>query len=83
MKRKVQWTNHALRIAGRLDRPTRQRVLEALDRLAATGQGDLKRLKGDRQGILRLRVGGWRILLFEESSDELIVRSIVPRGDAY
>jgi len=83
MKRQVRWTNRALRIAKRLDRPTRQRVLDAVDRLAATGQGDLKRLKGAQSGILRLRVGGWRVLLLEVGEDELIVRSILPRGDAY
>jgi mRNA-degrading endonuclease RelE of RelBE toxin-antitoxin system len=83
MKRQVRWTNRALRILRRLDRPTRHRVLDAVDRLATTGEGDLKRLKGERQGILRLRVGGWRVLLIDANHAELVIRSIVPRGDAY
>lgn len=42
----VQWTNRALRVASRLDRPTRERITKQVESLAATGEGDVKRLKG-------------------------------------
>lgn len=41
-------------------------ILKALHRYAATGQGDVKALSGEFQGLLRLRVGSHRVL-FDES----------------
>ncbi|MBI4504564.1 MAG: type II toxin-antitoxin system RelE/ParE family toxin [Chloroflexi bacterium] len=45
-----------------MDRSSRERVLRALDRLAQTGQADLKRLRGSSDEW-RLRVGDWRVRL--------------------
>jgi hypothetical protein len=44
----------------RLDPPTQERVRQALSRLAATGQGDVRRLQGLEEEY-RLRVGDWRV----------------------
>jgi mRNA-degrading endonuclease RelE of RelBE toxin-antitoxin system len=46
----------------RLDRETAMRILLALTRFQATGEGDVKPLT-DREGLYRLRVGKWRVFL--------------------
>lgn len=83
MSWKVQWTKRALRVASRLDRPTRERITEEIESFAATGQGDVKRLKGRLVGILRLRVGEWRVFFSKEEGQILLIRAVRPRGDAY
>jgi mRNA interferase RelE/StbE len=80
---RVEWTNRALRNVARLDRPTRERLIKGVESLAATGQGDVKRLQGTRQELYRLRVGDWRIFFSKEPGGVLLIRTVRPRGDAY
>jgi mRNA interferase RelE/StbE len=47
---------------------------------AASGKGDVKRLKG-RQGS-RLRVGDWRVIFYEEDG-AIIVAAVGHRRDIY
>jgi mRNA interferase RelE/StbE len=65
----------------RLDRDTAMRIFTALHRFAETGQGDVKRLKGEG-GELRLRVGDYRLRLTEEL-DALHVTRVRHRKEAY
>ena len=60
-------------------RVVQARIDAALVRFAATGQGDVKSLKG-RPGELRLRVGKWRIFFFLESPDLIRVLGIDKPG---
>lgn len=76
----VRWTNRALRVAARLDRATRERINREVETFTATGQGDVKRLKGTKHELFRLRVGGWRIFFSKEEDRLLVVRAIRPRG---
>ena len=54
---RVELAPRALKDLRRLDRPVQQRIIDALDRLAANAQlsGDVKRLSGSSE--FRLRVG--------------------------
>jgi mRNA interferase RelE/StbE len=79
----VQWTNRALRVASRLDRPTRERITKQIESFATTGQGDVKRLKGGLEGLFRIRVGEWRVFFSKEEGQLLLIRAVRPRGDAY
>jgi len=54
----VQFLPAGFRDLDGLDRITQRRVTAALERFAATGHGDVKRLQG-RPGEFRLRVGKW------------------------
>ncbi len=45
MSWRVRWSDEALKDMRRIDRPTRQRILNALDRFVETGQGDIVRLR--------------------------------------
>jgi mRNA interferase RelE/StbE len=58
----------------------RQRIDARLTEFATTGKGDVKRLKG-RHG-LRLRVGDWRVIFYEESGS-IIVVAVGHRRDIY
>ena len=80
---RLEWTDRALRDAERLDRRTRERILAALERLAATNYGDVERLHG-RDREWRLRMGQWRVrLIFDAESGTIVILRVLPRGRAY
>jgi mRNA interferase RelE/StbE len=80
--RRIVFRPAALRDLERLDRIVQARIDAALVRYAATGYGDVKSLK-DRAGLLRLRVGKWRIFFRNEVPDLIRVIGIDNRGEAY
>ena len=83
MSWQIQWSGHARRDLRRLDLPVQRRILEAIGRLAATGQGDVRPLQG-RSGEYRLRVGDWRVIFSREAGVLVIlILRVQPRGDAY
>lgn len=60
------------------DRPTKQRLLAAIEKLPL---GDVKKLQGF-QNDYRLRVGDLRIL-FSISDETITIKDVLPRGQAY
>lgn len=83
MTLQIHWTDRALKDVARLDRRTRERIVVALERLAASQQGNIRRLQGSQREILRLRVGDWRVLFSQEQEVGILVRRVLPRGSAY
>ena len=67
----------------RLDRPIRDRVLDAVDRLTGDPpHGDLVRLSGRDEW--RLRVGDWRVRCeLDVERQVVLVLRVLPRGRAY
>ncbi len=57
-------------------------ILTAIHRLAETGAGRVKELKG-KQGEKRLRVGDFRVRFTEEEPDTLRIHAVKNRNDAY
>jgi len=57
-------------------------ILTAIHRYAATGQGRVKRLGGELEGVLRLRAGNHRVF-FEETEDTITIHHVRDRKDAY
>lgn len=79
--RRVIVTSPARRDLRRLDPPVRQRILVALERLAADPpRGDVTRLAGSDE--YRLRVGDWRVR-FRRDTEIIYVLRVLPRGRAY
>lgn len=79
----VEYEPRAIKDLRRLDRPIRERIVNAIDRLAAHDpSADVKRLRD--MPLYRLRVGDWRVL-FSQDGDRLIVMivRVLPRGRAY
>jgi mRNA interferase RelE/StbE len=65
-----------------IDQQTAMSILTGLHRYAETGQGDVKALQGDLEGLLRLRIGEYRVL-FDETADAINVHRVRNRREAY
>ncbi len=81
---RIEFAPSARKDLRRLDRQVQQRIVDALDRLAAGERlaGDVRRLAGSTE--YRLRVGDWRVR-FELDGDLLLITvvRVLPRGRAY
>lgn len=71
-----------------LDTTTRQRIKQALYELEAAESPLLlprvRPLTGRLKGEVRVRVGGWRLLLTPDREARVLhLYAILPRGDAY
>ncbi len=64
----------------KLTQKVRERVNARLDQFAATGHGDVKKLKG-RAGA-RLRVGDWRAIFYEERGT-IVITAVGHRREIY
>jgi mRNA interferase RelE/StbE len=64
----------------KLPQQLRDRIGRKLDAFAATGQGDVKKLKG-QQGA-RLRVRDWRVIFYEEG-EMVVVVAVGHRREIY
>jgi mRNA interferase RelE/StbE len=83
MSWEIVWTDEAVADMRRLDRIVAHRVRQAIHRLAETGYGDVKRLKG-REYEWRLRVGDWRVkFTYHKSAGRMEILNVWPRKDAY
>lgn len=64
----------------KLPRQLRERIGKKLDAFAATGHGDIKKLKG--QAGARLRIGDWRVIFYEDG-DRIVVVAVGHRREIY
>jgi mRNA interferase RelE/StbE len=78
--RSIVFTPAAVRQWTKLSAAVRARLRTRLEAFAATGHGDVKALKG-RAGM-RLRVGDWRVIFYEEG-DAVVVVAVGHRRDIY
>lgn len=77
----VTYSKTALNYLQKLDRKTKQRIFEAINRLPE--KGDIIKMKGQKiEDIFRLRVGSYRII-FLMAKELIKVLDIAPRGEAY
>ncbi|MDP9120068.1 MAG: type II toxin-antitoxin system RelE/ParE family toxin [Acidobacteriota bacterium] len=82
MTLRVSWTSPAERDLRRLEQELQRRIVDAVDRFADTGHGDVVRLKDVSPPEYRLRVGDWRVR-FAKGTDTLSVLRMLPRDKAY
>ena len=78
--RKIVFTATATRQWLKLSPQIRDRVRKKLEAFAATGLGDVKKLKG--QAGARLRVGDWRVIYYEET-ETIVVTAVGHRREIY
>ena len=79
----IRWTRPAEKDLRRLDVSVERRVLEAVARLAETGQGNMRQLAG-RDHQWRLRVGDFRVILTLDAKARIaVVHAVRHRSDAY
>lgn len=72
MKRALRYEGRVNKDLRRLDPDTQARILSALERFAATGEGDVRPLRGEFAGSYRLRVGKWRVYLLLEETQIIV-----------
>ena len=65
----------------RIDRETVMRILTGLHRFAETGEGNIKKMRGE-QDELRLRVGDYRVR-FELDGETVRILPVRNRREAY
>jgi mRNA-degrading endonuclease RelE of RelBE toxin-antitoxin system len=82
MGRKIIWTDQAKAQLRAIDQATALRILHALARLLATGEGDVKRLQDIDPPEFRLRVGDYRVR-FHDFGDSIRVLAVLHRSEAY
>ncbi|HEV2348473.1 MAG TPA: type II toxin-antitoxin system RelE/ParE family toxin [Terriglobia bacterium] len=80
--KKIVFSERARADIRALSRETAMVIFEALHRFAETGQGDTKKLKGDREE-LRLRIGDYRVFFVSPSASTIEIRRVLHRKDAY
>lgn len=78
LSKSPEYSKQATKYINGLDRPSKQRVRDAIQKIP---QGNIKPLQG-APGTLRLRIGDWRIL-FSYINNGVYIREIKPRGDIY
>ena len=77
------WSHRAAVEIDSLTPQVRDRIMDAVDRFARTGHGDVKALKGPGR-LLRLRVGDWRVIFTSDTSHQtLYIASLHSRATAY
>jgi len=80
--KEIEWTDASLEDMATLDQGMARRVKQAVERLAVTGAGNVKKLQGIDPPEHRLRVGDWRVR-FEVDGVTLRVLRVRNRKEAY
>lgn len=84
MIRSVEWRPRATKDLEKLERPLRERIVSAIERLVESGEGDVRRLVGTDPPEFRLRVGDWRVLFRSDSTTKaIVIVRVLPRDKAY
>ena len=79
--KKVQWEKIALKDVKPLSDKIRKQIVEAVERYAEHGTGDIRPVH-ERPGEYALRSGDWRIFYLEQG-DTLYVLRVRNRKEAY
>ncbi len=82
MSKKIVWSDRAKANLRAIEQTTAMRILHALARLLATGEGDVKRLQDVDPPEFRLRVRDYRVR-FRDVDDTVEILSVKHRREAY
>lgn len=80
--REIEWTETALADMAALDKGVARRVKQSVERFAATGAGNVRRLQGIEPPEHRLRVGDYRVR-FHLDPDTIRILRVRNRREAY
>jgi mRNA-degrading endonuclease RelE of RelBE toxin-antitoxin system len=81
---RIVWMPRAAKDARRLGKAERHRLLTAIDRFAATLEGDVMKLTAVTPAEYRLRVGDWRVRFSRDDEAQTItILRVLPRDKAY
>ncbi len=74
----IQYEKDAAKHISKMDKSSKQRIKAAIEKLPS---GDVIRLQGFTEDY-RLRVGDLRVL-FSVKNETIIIKDVLPRGQAY
>lgn len=74
----IEYSKEAIKHINQLDKPTKKRIKQAIEKLPV---GDIRKLVGYKTDY-RLRVGDYRVL-FSREFDIITIKDVLPRGKAY
>ena len=74
----IKYNKDAVKHIEKMDKPTKQRIRNAIEKLPS---GDVIKLQGLANDY-RLRVGDLRVL-FSVCEETIIIKDVLPRGTAY
>lgn len=80
--REIEWTETAIADMAGLDRGIARRIKQSVERFAATGAGNVRRLQGIEPPEHRLRVGDYRVR-FHLDPDTIRILRVRNRREAY
>ena len=80
--REIEWADASLEDMAALDKGMARRVKLAVERFAATGAGNVKRLQGIDPPEYRLRAGDYRVR-FHQDGETVRVLRVRNRREAY
>lgn len=80
--KEIEWTDASLEDMAALDQGIARRVKRAVERLAESGSGNVKKLQGIDPPEYRLRVGDYRVR-FELDGETVRVLRVRNRREAY
>ena len=75
---RIEYEREAAKHIQEKDKPTRQRLKVAIEKIP---DGDIKKLQGYKSDY-RLRVGDLRVL-YSVEEDTIKIKDVLPRGQAY
>jgi mRNA interferase RelE/StbE len=78
----LQFSKRSLKDFEKLEARVRQQIWAGLGQVCAEGVGDIKALKGELKGLIRVRVGEYRIVIQVVGSTVFVVE-VSNRKDAY
>lgn len=81
-KKSIAWSDRARSDLRAIAQPAALRILHALARYLATGEGDVKQLEDIEPPELRLRVGDYRVR-FYDLGDSILILAVKHRREAY
>lgn len=83
----IRYSKNAIKFLAKLDKKSVERIRTAIQGLTVSPpEGDIKALIGSKDGRMRLRVGGWRIIFKYGAEYELEILYVIEignRGDIY
>lgn len=82
MPGKIEWTNRAVKDIGEVNPKDRASIIQALDTLLETRQGDILKLHGATREW-RLRVGDWRVRFSFLDNGNILILRVLDRREAY
>lgn len=84
MARSVEYSREAAKTLQRIDRATADRIRRKIDLLAENPESQANNVRALRggKGLMRLRVGDWRVI-YTADLIVLLVIKVAPRGGAY